>query len=880
MRIRISVLVTLSVLLACLGASEGFSAMLSPDDVLLRRLPSGLTVAVAEDHSSPVVAVRLYVKAGAIYEQEFLGCGISHFIEHVESDGTATMTKEQIDKYTDEFGGLTNAYTTSDHTCYHAAAPSKYFDKVLFILSHCLTEATFPEKEVNTQRGIIENEIAKDLDEPMRLLWRLLMTTMFKNHPVRYPTIGHKELFMQLRREHLVKYYRRMYTPENTTVVVVGDVDADEAMSKIEKAFEGFKARPFSLPLLPQEPAQMHTRKAQVRMDVKLAYLMLGYRSIPLQNEDLYALDVLAAILGNGRSARLVQSIKEEKCLVQDISVSSWTSRYGIGAFIIRSVLPAENLDETVDAVSEQLDLVKTGQVSTAELAKAKKLIKSDYLFNIDTMEQKASMLGSDILSTGDVSFSSAYLDKIESVTTDQLQAVAKKYLHQDRLNVVSVVPEDYQKESASTKRGKSKEEAFKKTVLDSGMTLLTKRGSKNDTLSIDAYFLGGTRFETGRTNGVASLMTSMLLKGTKTLSAAELALFIDEMGAEISARSDMNTFHISMRLLPDDLERGISIMADIIKNPAFKSEEFAKEQSVALSIIKRRDDLWYSRPNQVMLERLFGNHPYSMNKYGTEKSVSALTVADVHEYYEEFVEPSNMVLCISGATDSKSIPALVEKQFSGFSGEMTRPEIALEAPLDENVELSLESKWKQAVVVYGFRSCSVSSKDRYALEVLDGVLSGVYLPGGRLHSLLRGNKLVYLIHAYNRLGVDPGWFVVYASALPKNIERVQEIIEAELIRMQKEVVDKDEMLIAKGMCMSAELVRRRQTAAAQASAACLGELYGLGYDSYLNYEKEIEAVTAEDVMRVARKYLTTYVKVTSVPEQKQETADESSSPK
>jgi len=857
----------LSTLVMLIGFTDGFSAMIPPDKVALKRLPSGLTIAVSEDHSAPVVAIRIIARAGAIYEQEYLGCGISHFVEHVESDGTGKMTKEQIDKFSDEFGGLINAYTTSDHTCYHAVAPSRYFDKVLSLLSHCYTEATFPKEEVETQRGIILNEIAKDLDEPMRLLWRQMMRTMFKKHPIRHPTIGQKELFMRLSRDDLYEYYRRMYVPENTIVVIVGDVDEAQALKKAEVAFKDFSARPFAPIVLPQEPRQLSMRNSVVEMDVNLAYLMLGFRTVPLQHPDLYALDVLAAILGSGKSARMIRNIKDKQCLAQDITVSSWTANYGIGAFLIRAALPHENIDRALGAVHAEIEAVRTATVSEAELQKAKKLIKSGYLLGVDTMEQKARLLGSDILATDEVGFSYRYLDGITSVTSAEVMAVVRKYLNQDQLCVVAIVPKGKGEARAEVKdKVTSERPLIQKATLPSGLRLLTQQGEKAATVSIDAYFLGGTRYETAENSGVGNLMAPLLLKGTKSRTAEEIALAIDQMGARVSVSSDMNTFHVSLEMLQEDLEQGLELVADIILHPKFDDEEFKRQQKNALAVINRRGDLWYEKPRQMMLSSLYSSHPYRMSKHGTLESVSRLTVDDVWDYYEAYVKPDNVVLSIFGAADSAYAKSLVEKHFSEFSGKTIRPRVSLDPPLGENIVVSEKTSWMQAAVFYGFRSCAVSDEDKYALDVLDGVLSGIYSPGGRLHSRLRNSQLVYLVHAYNRLGLDPGWFSIYASCLPKNLGQVQKIISEEVVKIGKDLVSDRELTIAKGMCIAAEQVHRRQTASQQSAAACLGELYGLGYDSYLHYEERIAAVTAKDVMRVARKYFTRYVHVTSVP--------------
>ena len=858
-------LLALAIIVASIASSPR-AAMIPPDSIFLEQLPSGLTVAVAEDHSAPVVAVRIVAKAGSITEGKYSGSGISHFVEHMLSCGTDKMTKEQIETLSDQFGGLINAYTTRDHTCLWASAPSLYFQNVLTLLSHCYISASFPPNQVNIQRGIIQKEIIKDLDEPLRVLWRLMMSTMFKRHPCRLPTIGYKDLFLRLTRDDLVDYYRKMYVPQNTIVVVVGDIDRQKAMASVKKAFEAFEPRPFSPPLLPQEPLQMCQRTATASMNVNLGYLMLGFRTVPLQHPDLYALDLLAAVLGQGRSGRLVRTIKDDQCLVQEITAISWTARYGVGAFLIRAVLPPENLEQTVQAILSQIGAVKKKPIPAEELDKAKKLVRSRFLFDVQTAQDKAARIASDILATADVRFSSRYLQGIASVTPDVLLSVARRYFDKDRLCIASVLPKSVAKKRTRPANAAVKVPTIHKTVLENGLRLLTKKGATQGTVSIQAYFLGGTRYETKKTNGVANLMVQLMLKGTKSRTADQIASTIDKMGAKLTASSDMNTFHISLEVLPEDLKQALTILSDIITNPLFDPDQFEREKRLLLAAIKRRQDLWYSAASQLMLQELFTSHPYRLDKLGSARSVSNLTIDDVWDYYDSYVNPDNMVLAVFGAPDEKQAVQLVKESFSQFAGKTIPPQISLDPPLAKNLTLTKATGFNQAVICYGFRSCSVASKDRFALDVLDAILSGVRLPGGRLHQRLRQSRLVYLVHAYNRLGKDPGWFAILAATSTEKLPQVEKAIDDEIRRIKQAGIPPEELDKAKTMCISANIVYRQQTNSQQATSASLAELYGLGFDAFLRYPECINAVTTSDVKHAANTYLTNFVKVKMTP--------------
>src|SRR4028119_1582146 len=207
------------------GFLLSFTAAASAQMPLKKTLPNGLTILVLESRAAPVVAVRVYVKTGSIYEGQYLGSGISHLFEHALSEGTETRTKAQINEEMQGVGGQSNAYTSYDVTAYHITTASSFFERALNTLADEMQNATFPEAEVKTQIGVIHNEMNLNEDDPDRVLYKLFYQTAFTTHPVRFPIIGYREPFDRLTREDIVNYYKTHYTPENTVVAVAGDVN-------------------------------------------------------------------------------------------------------------------------------------------------------------------------------------------------------------------------------------------------------------------------------------------------------------------------------------------------------------------------------------------------------------------------------------------------------------------------------------------------------------------------------------------------------------------------------------------------------------------------------------------------------------------------------
>ncbi|MGB9596087.1 MAG: M16 family metallopeptidase, partial [Candidatus Poribacteria bacterium] len=216
----------------------------------------------------------------------------------------------------------------------------------------------------------------------------------------------------------------------------------------------------------------------------------------------------------------------------------------------------------------------------------------------------------------------------------------------------------------------------------------------------------------------------------------------------------------------------------------------------------------------------------------------------------------NNMVLAIFGDIDANEVLAKVEKAFADFKyRNLELPKIPIEDPITSIRNIEAQKDIKQAVLFMGFQGITVSDPDRYAIEVLDAILSGVSSPGGRLHERLRSNQLVYVVHAFNQPGLDPGIFAIYAGTTPNKLETVMNIIKEEIESLKNDQISDDELERGKRMCISNKLIGL-QTNADQAFSMGLDELYGLGYDELLHYEDRINAITKEDIKRVANKYL------------------------
>jgi len=820
-------------------------------------LSNGLTILVQENHTAPVVAVRFYVQTGSIYEGKYLGTGISHLFEHVLQEGSKTRTKEQINAETQALGGQTNAYTSNDVTAYHIVTAAPYFERALNNLADSMMNATFPEAEVKTQQGIIHHEMNMGEDDPGRVLWRTFYETAFIRHPVRLPVIGYRAAFDAITRDDIVSYYQSHYTPDNTILAVSGDVKAADVFAAAQKALGGWTRRAATTPVIPSEPTQNTPRRAIVeKTTTQNATAMMGWHTVPIQHPDLYALDVLAQVLGGGETSRLTQELREKQELVYGTSAFSHTPNYDAGIFAVQATLPPEKLDRLEKAVWAEINKIKTNGVTASELARVKRGIETSFVFEADVADQ-AERMAYDFMGTGNPDFSDQYVARINAVTAAQVQAVAKKYLLENGVTTVAVRPVQGANTPVATEKEKDVVAPPQMFTLKNGLRLIVRENKTSPSAAIVAVGLDGLRMEPASQHGVANITADLLLRGTTKRNALEFSQTVDDLGGSINTGSGYNAWTLSSNWLARDWRRGLSLVHEALTQPAFSEDELRREKTLVTAAIRQQETDPDTVASQLIRETFFGQHPYGRSTLGTTESIAKISRADVVAHWKRTLNPGQTVLAVYGAVDAEQVRKVVEYLF-GDLAPLAQPAIDLAPikPLEKQTDVSRQlPDIAQTVLYFGYPGIIITDEDRAALTVLDGALSGIYYPGGRLHARLRDNQLVYGVHAFEMRGIDGGSFMIMAATTKDKRDEVRGIIEEEVRKIREAPISEEELARAKGMAITANAVDL-QTNQAQAGKAVNDEIFGLGYRNGDNYEQIINAVTREDVQRVAQKYL------------------------
>jgi len=828
---------------------------------------------IRESDASNVVSARVHIKTGSINEGEYLTAGLSHYLEHVVSGGTTSRrTEQEIKDLVQSIGGVSNAFTSYDSTVYFIETTGPHANIAVDTLLDYVFNPKFDEGEVNREKGVIIREILMGENDPDRKFWKFFTETAYQQSPVRYPIIGYKTSFEKVTRDQLMNYYHQRYAPDNAIMCVVGNVDALAILKQIIHQAGDLQKGLKSFPL-PVEPVQVSPRFVEMVSPLaKITRVEVGFPSITLTDPDLYALDVLAMILGQGRTSRLYKALKDDNKLALSVSASSWTPDFVRGLFNISLSLDYNDLDKALETMWGEIERLKADGPTLEELNRAQKKTQADYIFSQQSVSAMSGELASSYASTGDPYFNRDYTARIQQVGVDEIKAVARKYLQKQQVTVATLKPADVKAGSTAGLAGPERAEdgAIHKTTLENGLTVLTKVNRTSPTVSIQLYGPGGLRYEPADQPGISLFAASLLTRGSKGYTKQELAEAVEDMGANINGGSGQNSLYVSMSLLSSDLAKGLSIFGDVVKHPTFPQDEIEKQRQDTLQVIKTLDESWSQELMRLYRKTHFTNHPFRNDIVGTAESVKSFTHDGLDGFYHSLLKPNHMTLAVFGDIDPQETLALIKAEFGELKQGDLPPDrsVPQEYVIEENSETTKPNEKTSAGILMAFNGVSITSPERPVEDVLDALVSGIGYPGGWLHEALRGGEsnLVYVVHAFPSYAPDGGNFLVIAQSFPQNLGKVKEIITSQFKRLLSEPINAEELERAKqSVVISHEM--GLETNAEQASSAALDEQMGLGYDYSRDYVKAIQKVTADDIRKLAEKSFQSALIVETVPE-------------
>lgn len=412
------------------------------------KLDNGMKLIVQEDHRSPVVVSQVWYRAGSLDEVNGK-TGVAHVLEHMMFKGTKEVKPGQFSRLIAAAGGKENAFTSTDYTCYFQQLEKSHLPLSFKLEADRMANLQLTDEEFAKEiKVVMEERRWRTDDKPQSKVNEAFQGTVYRAHPYARPVIGFMNDLENMTADDAREWYNNWYAPNNATLVVVGDVKADEVY-KLAKQHFG-KLKPKALPVRkPQvEPEQIGERRVVVKAPAKLPYLLMGYHVPALENPDTdwepYALEVLAGVLSGNPAARLNQRLVRDSKLAIDASAGYDLMSRGRQSIFALDATPSEgkSVAELEAALIQQIEMIKETGVTAEELDRVKAGVIAADVYKRDSMFYQAMQIGT----TETIGFSWKILDdypnKLRAVTAEQVQAVARKYLLKDNLTVATLDPQ------------------------------------------------------------------------------------------------------------------------------------------------------------------------------------------------------------------------------------------------------------------------------------------------------------------------------------------------------------------------------------------------------------------------------------------------------
>jgi zinc protease len=857
--------------------------------VFERRLANGLKALVLPRASSPIAVFDIYYPAGSVNDTPGKS-GLAHFVEHMLFKGTARFPKGYIDRLAFLASGQSNAETGEDFTHYWFALPTERWELALAIEADRMLGARFEPAEVEAERQVIGEERARELGSPAGRLDQAHLAMSYLVHPYRNPILGWPEDLANTSAEDLAKFHRRHYLPDGAVVVVVGHLDPERALDRIEAHFGSLAgAAVGSSAQTPAEPVQTGRREFQLLESEAIARGLLGWHTVPRGHKDAAALDVLADMLCCGRQSRLWHQLVEEQNVATWIDAQHDSGQLA-GQFLVHVDAAPGAIPASVEAeIFGEIDRLAHEGPTPAELKRSRHRLEAAWRFEQEEPSGLAGGLGQVAL-WGDWRNWQAEYRATLAVSASDIRRVAVRYFSRYALTVGWSLPRPARTNvwSPTSKASQAISRKLPQTlprgqpswpddivlpavtaslpelapdrfVLSNGLRVLTERRAGTGTLAIDLHVDSGMIHE--QKPGLAYFTARLREEGTASRSPEEFSAAIEDVGGTL----ELSATGASARVRSDDLDLTLDLLADVMIRPAFPADavEWTKAK-IGAEIKADRDDAAF-RAELLFRSLIYGSHPYSRSTRGTARSVGTFERADAIEHQSRWVAPARAFLVVVGDFEAGELRSAIRRHFGSWiapdlrTGGPARGRLPrFEIPQPKARTRRVRNDGEQVHLMMGHVGVTRRHRDFDALCVLDHILGTG--PGftDRLSRVIRDELgLAYSVGGgfTDSADVYPGLFRLYAGTGPREARRALEALRAQVAAIHAGEFSDDEVERAKTYLQSAWIFDY-QTVGQRAERLLELEYFGLPLSEPADWPRRISRLSTNRIRRVAARHL------------------------
>jgi zinc protease len=873
-----------------------------PIDFTTETLPNGLQVIYAPMHNAPVVHVRVLYHVGSRDERPDRQ-GFAHMFEHMMFRGSAHVAPEEHMKLVGEVGGISNAFTSYDQTTYHDTIPSEHTQMTLYLEADRMASFKVSDEIFKTERKVVSEEWRmRNANPPYGQLFQDFAKTAYVNHSYRWTPIGDMDQLRQAKSSELQAFFNKYYVPNNACLIIAGDIDTAQTRQWVHAYFGWIPRGADIVRDIPQEPEQTQTRHLTVRKFVPLPRIVMGYKTTTYTSDDHYALGLLGDILGGGRTSRLEKQLVDSAAPLCISADAGDQQQEDLSLFLLSAaVLPGRSPAAVEKIMEDSVAALADKPPSAEELDRAKTEERVGIIRDRETCTQVATALGDAAVFGHDANRVNTDLTKLDAVTPEMIQAVARKYLTMPRLTIVEYVPDPLNRAGRAAAARAAATQAAKATLLaqaqvvqsdqaieprvnffptgypkrppidDVRQKAVYDKGTETTVEGVKVIVLhdarlplinwslimrrGGDSDPAGK-EGLDGITAAMLRHGCADLDYEAFSEDLDSGGITLDADDAGDTTRLTGSCTTDQFDHAMLRTRQMLLQPTLPDSEFEKLKQQTLGDLMQSLADPATVASRELSAAMFGDST-PQGRSPTPQSIQSISLEDVNKCYQSVYRPDDAILVFSGDITPEQGQTAAKSLIASWkpAGSLADVNYTLPQPSQSRRIILVDNpEGRQSAIRIGVRAYDIHSEDKFPGFVAGAILS--YGIDSRLNKYVRAEKgYTYGVFGLFSPGRHAGDFSVTVATNPDTTGPCIQAVFKVLDDMAAGGIKQEELLeaqrrVAGGMVMDMQTIAQQATRRADIVLN----------DYPLNYFDQLPArlvqVNADQVRDVVRKYV------------------------
>jgi zinc protease len=851
-------------------------------------LKNGMTVLVNEYREQPVVSIQARVRAGFLNEPP-QNPGLVSVLASMIRRGRPDRTSGTLLQDVQALGGVWNHSVDCDSTMFEIIAPSSQWKRALNIQADALLNPSFNQDMLKLETKLMLDQARGVLDAPAEFADEKLLELGFEQARMgKWDYISSSGL-RDITRESLTGFHKEMYSPSRILLVISGDVSSGDLLNEVARIYDKPFPETKSFTPLSVSGVQNGFRYRGMRGNVQAPYILFGFHTPGYNSQDYSALEVLRAIIGTGEGSILATRLRDQKKLALT-EKTKLTAAPDFGYLQIQLQVEPKDIDRIEIALLTELELLRREDPDDAEMERALAQMERQYWTGIENVTGRAGAYAHYEL-LGDWKKMDGYVAGIRKVKPSDVKRVAKKYLNLENCSILEYLPVSGEERDLSPNAIKRTLESLLESSADeeqaerekeTTLALDIPQGHTNSTFSelrysfqtasilrgpdifvredhtaplvdMGIFFPGGRLSETKENAGITRLMTRLMAGGTEGRSAAYFNRQLEIYGGRIQPIVADDYFGFYFTILSRNIDAGINLLLDAIKNPNFDKDNVARFKGIQLSEIRRGKNA-NALPLLLMRAALYGDFPYSININGTEASLSAISADSLQSWYNSQVKNRKILAVAVGDSKGTSLASYFVKQFSGSRIQAGHLPDEFAKPPDKGQ--NIEQNWgnSTSLILVGFQAPPVDDEDRFAMSVLQSYTGGQGILLQEIRDL-RGTAFDV------RMAYEPrlrgGSALVCAAVNPGSEKEAVDALMEEIQRIASGPIVYRDFRSAVNSAVGAYWIRR-QDRLSEIQDAAIQILGGKGIEEYQAIPTNLQDVKQDELGEIAKRVFKT----------------------